>query len=336
MSSAVISAPRMVLRPWMINVGSLLVFALLIILSLSIGVADFSWSGLFQSLFGSSNQDSMLMVQSRLPRTLAIILTGISMSVAGLIIQVVLKNRFVEPSMVGATQSAMLGLLIMTLMFPASSLLFKMGAATVLSLLAMMLFMSLVHKLPPTEVMMVPLIGIVYGAIIEAVTLFIAYETNTLQIISVWRYADFSAVLAGRYELLWITGGLCVLAYFIADKLTIVGLGDNVALNLGVNRQAVMWLGFIMVAMMSAIVVATVGTIMFIGLIVPNIVSRLMGDQLRRSLPAVALLGACVALFCDIIGRSIRYPFEIPVATIFGVFGAAVFLWLLLRKPAYA
>ncbi|MBD7948501.1 iron chelate uptake ABC transporter family permease subunit [Psychrobacter sp. Sa4CVA2] len=326
---------RAVMAPWFINSASLIIMGLLVLLSLSIGVADFSWSGILQSLIShSANSDSSLMLVSRLPRTIAIILTGIAMAVAGMIIQVVLKNRFVEPSMVGATQSAALGLLVVSLLFPASALIIKMGVATIAALFGMMLFMLLIHRIPPTDFLMIPLIGIVFGGIIEAVTTFIAYQTESLQMLSVWQFGDFSGVLAGRYELLWLTGVLCVLAYIIADKLTIIGLGDNIALNLGISKRHVTWIGVGMVAMMSAVVVVTVGMIPFIGLVVPNIVSRLMGDKLRRSLPAVALLGASAVLLCDIIGRSIRYPFEVPVATVFGVVGTVLFLWLLLRAPA--
>lgn len=323
------------LSPWVINTASFVIMGMLVLLSLSIGVANFSWSGLLQSLINhNANADSSLMLVSRLPRTIAIILTGIAMAVAGMIIQVVLKNRFVEPSMVGATQSAALGLLVVSLLFPASALIIKMSVATITAGLGMMLFMLLIQRIPPTDFLMIPLIGIVFGGIIDAATTFIAYQTETLQMLSVWQFGDFSSVLAGRYELLWLTGGLCVIAYIIADKLTIVGLGDNIALNLGISKRQVTWLGVGMVAMMSAVVVVTVGMIPFIGLVVPNIVSRIMGDKLRRSLPAVALLGASAVLLCDIIGRSIRYPFEVPVATVFGVVGTVVFLWLLLRAPS--
>lgn len=323
------------LPPWAINSASFLIMTLLILLSLSIGVADFSWSGILKSLINhNTNADSSLMLVSRLPRTIAIILTGIAMAVAGMIIQVVLKNRFVEPSMVGATQSAALGLLIVSLLFPASALIVKMSVATIAAVIGMMIFMLLIQRIPPTDFLMIPLIGIVFGGIIDAATTFIAYQTETLQMLSVWQFGDFSSVLAGRYELLWLTGGLCVIAYIIADKLTIVGLGDNIALNLGISKRQVTWIGVAMVAMMSAVVVVTVGVIPFIGLVVPNIVSRIMGDKLRRSLPAVALLGASAVLLCDIIGRSIRYPFEVPVATVFGVVGTLVFLWLLLRAPS--
>ncbi|WP_019673241.1 ABC transporter permease [Psychrobacter lutiphocae] len=322
------------LTPTVLNVLSFVLLTALVLTSLSLGVADFSWQGLWQALTQQADSsDLQLLLVSRLPRTIAIILTGASLAVAGMILQVVLKNRFVDPSMVGATQGAGLGLLLVSLYLPSGSLITKMLLATVCAILGMILFMRLIKYLPATDILMVPLVGIVFGGIIEAITTFIAYQTESLQLLSVWRFGDFSTILAGRYELLYITAALAFIAYLLADKLTIVGLGDAIAINLGVNQRAMTWFVILTVAMISAVVVVTVGAIPFVGLVVPNIISRLMGDRLRRCLPAVALLGSSLVLLCDVIGRGIRYPYEVPVATVFGVVGAAVFLWLLLRKP---
>ncbi|AUX61507.1 iron chelate uptake ABC transporter family permease subunit [Simonsiella muelleri] len=310
---------------------SLILTFCLFIGSLSVGVANFSWANLFS---GSLNDSSQIMLISRLPRTFAIVLTGASMGVAGMIMQILLKNRFVEPSMVGASQSAILGLLLMTLLLPAAPLLAKMSVAAVASLCGMLLFMALIRKLPPTAQLLVPLVGIIFGGVIESVYTFIAYETEMLQLISVWQSGDFSGVLLGRYELLWITGALAIGAYLIADQLTIVGLGETVAVNLGINSNVILWAGLVIVALITSLVVVTVGNIPFIGLVVPNIVSRIMGDKLRAGLPAVALLGAALVLLCDVIGRVIVFPFEIPVATVFGVLGTVLFLGLLMRQPA--
>ena len=304
---------------------SLILTFCLFIGSLSVGVANFSWANLFS---GSLNDSSQIMLISRLPRTFAIVLTGASMGVAGMIMQILLKNRFVEPSMVGASQSAILGLLLMTLLLPAAPLLAKMSVAAVASLCGMLLFMALIRKLPPTAQLLVPLVGIIFGGVIESVYTFIAYETEMLQLISVWQSGDFSG------ELLWLTGALAVGAYLIADQLTIVGLGETVAVNLGINRNVILWAGLVIVALITSLVVVTVGNIPFIGLVVPNIVSRIMGDKLRAGLPAVALLGAALVLLCDVIGRVIVFPFEIPVATVFGVLGTVLFLGLLMRQPA--
>ncbi|ULJ69084.1 iron chelate uptake ABC transporter family permease subunit [Wielerella bovis] len=308
-----------------------LLTAILFIASLSVGVASFSWAQLFS---GSLNDSSQLMLISRLPRTFAIVLTGASMAVAGMIMQILLKNRFVEPSMVGASQSAALGLLLMALLAPSAALMLKMSVAAVAAMVGMLIFMALTRKLPPTAQLLVPLVGIIFGGVIESVATFIAYEYDMLQLLSVWQSGDFSGVLLGRYELLWLTGIMAILAYVIADQLTIVGLGDSVAANLGLNRNAILWIGLTIVALITSLVVVTVGNIPFIGLVVPNIVSRLLGDKLRASLPAVALLGASLVLLCDVIGRVIVFPFEIPVSTVFGVLGTALFLFLLFRQPA--
>ncbi|PSJ80036.1 ABC transporter permease [Neisseria iguanae] len=318
-------------NPFSLNLTSILALIVLFFISLSVGVASFNWKNLFDM------SDSMQLIWvSRLPRTFAIVLTGASMAVAGMIMQILMRNRFVEPSMVGASQSASLGLLLMALLAPSAALLVKMSAAAVSAMVGMLVFISLIRRLPPTAQLMVPLVGIIFGGVIESVAVFIAYETDMLQMLTVWQQGDFSGVLLGRYELLWLTGALAVFAYLIADQLTIIGLGETVSVNLGLNRNTILWSGLITVALITSLVVVTVGSIPFIGLVVPNIISRLMGDKLRQSLPAVALMGASLVLLCDIAGRLVVFPFEIPVSVVFGVVGTVLFLGLLLRKPAHA
>lgn len=304
-----------------IQVVLLVVFTFI---SITVGVADWQWSDFFKT--DGSND---LFFISRLPRTLAIILTGATLAISGIIIQILLKNRFIEPTMIGATQSASLGLLLLLLYFPAAPILLKMSVASLTALLGMLLFLLILKRLPPTNQLLIPVIGIIFAGIIEAVATFIAYETDTLQLLNVWIHGDFSAVLLGRYELLWLTGIMAIIAYMMADQLTIVGLGKTISFNLGLNYQQILWSGLVIVALITSMVVVTVGTIPFIGLIVPNIVSRLCGDSLRKNLPTVALMGANLVLLCDILGRVIRYPYEIPVSTLFGVIGTLVFLYLL-------
>lgn len=304
-------------------------FMLLIVLSaisLTTGVADFHWS----QLFADPAQMQLLLI-SRLPRTLAVLLVGATLGIAGMVLQIVLKNRFLEPSLIGATQSAAVGILMVSLLFPATSLLWKMSFATVTALIGMAIFMLLLRHLPPHQQLMIPLVGIVFGNIIEAGTTFVAYQTDSLQLISVWFSGDFSGVLAGRYELLWLTAVLAVLVYVMADRLTIAGLGQHISTSLGVNYRQMTWLALIVVAMITAVVVVTVGQIPFIGLVVPNIVSRLAGDRLRQNLPTIALLGANLMLACDILGRTLNAPYEIPISTIFGIVGTLLFLYLLFK-----
>ena len=315
-------------RPSQINLVNYLLLPILIIISISIGAANFHWG----SLFNDSEVISLLLY-SRLPRTIAIILTGATLAVAGMVLQIVLRNRFLEPNMVGATQSAALGVLLVSIYYPQAPQLTKMSCASVAALVGMTLFILLFRRLPAQRQIIIPLIGIIYGSIIEALVNFIGIETNTLQLLSVWFAGDFSAVLAGRYELLWLTGIMTIVIYVLADRLTIAGLGQNISISLGVNYVRMMWIALFTVAMITAIVVVTVGQIPFIGLVVPNIVSRLAGDRLRQNLPSVALLGANALLICDIIGRTIDPPYEVPVSMIFGIIGTIVFLYLLFKRP---
>lgn len=303
-----------------------LFLVLLFLLSISVGVADFQW----RDLFTHTEQLELLFI-SRLPRTLAVVLVGATLGIAGMVLQIVLKNRFIEPSMIGASQSAAIGILIVSLMFPATPLIMKMSFATLSALIGMGIFMLLLRRFPPHQKLMVPLIGIVFGNIIEAITTFVAYETDSLQLLSVWFSGDFSGILAGRYELLWLTAGLAVLVYIMAEQLSIAGLGQNISTSLGINYRQMTWFALIVVAMITAVVVVTVGQIPFIGLVVPNIISRLAGDRLRQNLPSVALLGANLVLLCDIIGRVVNAPYEVPISTIFGICGTVVFLYLLFR-----
>lgn len=312
----------------MFSLNRLLFFILLILslVSMTTGVAHFQWSHLF-----TQPEQMQLLLISRLPRTLAVILVGATLAVAGMVLQIVLKNRFIEPNMIGATQSASLGILLVSLCFPVSSLFFKMSIAALSALIGMGIFILLLSRLPPHQQLMVPLVGIVFGNIIESIATFIAYETDSVQLLSIWTSGDFSGVLAGRYELLWLTAALAIAVYIMADQLSITGLGKNISTNLGINYQQMTWIALIIVAMISSVVVVTVGQIPFIGLVVPNIISRLAGDRLRQNLPCVVLLGASIVLSCDILGRIINAPYEVPISTVFGIIGTLLFLYLLFK-----
>jgi len=197
-------------------------------------------------------------------------------------------------------------------------------------------FLALVQRLPPTEPLLVPLVGLVYGGILGAVMVFIAYQADLLQYVDVWMLGEFSGVMRGRYELLWIAGIAALVSYLIADQFAILGLGRDMSLSLGLNHRQVMALGLLCVSVVSALTVVTVGMLPFIGLVVPNLISRRLGDNLRVTLPVTALLGGVFVLACDILARVIRHPYEVPVGTVFGVLGTVAFLWLIYARPRHA
>jgi iron complex transport system permease protein len=320
--------------PLRLLILAVVVTILLALASLFIGVSDVSLAGLLSTSL--EDRPMQVLLISRMPRTLAIILSGIAMAVAGLVMQMVVRNRFVEPSTAGTTESASLGFLAATLFFPGWPLMGKMLVAAAFAVAGTALFLRILRAVPLRDVMLVPLVGIMLGGIIGAIASFIAYRFELLPSLLAWTMGDFSGILRGRYELLWIGLGCAVLAYIAADRFTVAGMGRDVTTNLGLNYQQVMVLGLVIVSLVSAVVLVTAGSIPFLGLIVPNLVSLLVGDNMRLTVPWVAVTGAGFVLACDIVGRVVRFPYEIPISVVVGVVGSAIFLYQLLRTRRHA
>lgn len=308
--------------------GCLLLLAAGAAVSLLVGAGDVSLGAL---LAGDPHAWELVRL-SRLPRTVALLLAGAATAVAGVVMQMLVRNRFVEPSTIGTTESASLGLLAVTIWAPALSMPGKIAVGSLAAVLGTLLFLGVLRAVPIRSVVTVPLVGIMLGGVVGALAAYLAYRYDLMQTLSAWLTGDFSGVMEGRYELLWLVGAMALVVYLVADRFTVVGMGRDVATALGLGYRGVMALGLAVVAVSSAVVVVTVGALPFLGLVVPNVVSMLVGDNLRRSLPWVAVLGAALVLVCDVAGRLVIRPYEIPIGVVMGVVGAAVFLWLLLRK----
>lgn len=303
----------------------------LVFCSLFVGVSRIS----LVELWHDPEMREVLFV-SRFPRTAALILAGSAMSVAGQIMQMLTQNRFVEPSVAGTTQSAGLGLLLIMIISPAAPIMVKMGVASLFALFGTALFMLLINRIQMKSSLMVPLAGIMLGAVFSAMTTFLAMQHDLLQSLGGWESGDFSSVMQGRYELLWGVGVITVVAAIIADRFTVSGMGRDFSVNVGLDYRRVQLTGMAMIAIISGVVIVVIGVLPFLGLIVPNVVSMIFGDNLRRTVPWVALLGALLVISCDIIGRLIIYPFEIPVSALLGVLGAMVFLMLIIKGKRHA
>ncbi|QHP80747.1 ABC transporter permease [Pectobacterium odoriferum] len=304
--------------------------ACMIVVSLFVGAGQLN----MQAVWNDPEMRDIFFI-SRVPRTLALLLAGSAMSVAGLIMQLLTQNRFVEPSLAGTTQSASLGLLVVMIAVPGATIFTKMVVASLFALAGTFLFMMLLQRIVLKSALVVPLVGIMLGAVISSITTFGAMYFDLLQALGSWESGDFSGVLQGRYELLWLVGALTLAACWIADRFTVAGMGREFSVNVGLNYRQVMLMGLSIIAIVSGVVVVVVGSLPFIGLIVPNLISMMMGDNVRKTIPWVCLLGGGLVLCCDIISRVIRYPFEIPVSVILGVIGAAVFLLLLLSQKRH-
>ena len=309
------------LLDWKLGAGVVLVLALLAA-SLMVGQYD---------ILGTEDGWEMFRA-TRVPRTIALVLAGAAMAMSGLIMQMLTQNRFVEPTTTGTTEWAGLGLLASFLLFPDGSVMTRMLLAVGAAFVGTMVFFAFLRRVTLRSSLVVPIVGIMLGAVVSAVSTFIALQTDLLQSLGVWFAGSFTSVIAGQYEILWVVLLVVIAVFFYADRLTAAGLGEDIATNIGLNYNRIVLVGTSLVAVATGVVTVVVGNLPFLGLIVPNIVSMLRGDDLRSNLPWVCLTGIGVVTLCDLLGRIVIAPFEMPVSVILGVVGAAVFIALIVGR----
>ena len=269
---------------------------------------------------------------TRVPRTVSLMLTGAAMSILGLVTQLVTQNRMVEPTTTGTIEWAGLGLVIVYILFPAPTLVMRMTGAIIFSFTGTMIFFLFLRKVKLRSSLIVPIIGMMLGAVISAISTFVGLVFQLTQSVSNWFIGSFASVQIGRYEYLWLIVAITVVIFLYADKLTLAGLGEDVATNLGANYNKIVILGTGLISLAVGIIAAVIGNLPFLGLIVPNIVSMYRGDELRSNLPWVCVLGMGAITLCDIISRTIIMPFEVPVSLILGTVGAVTFIVILLKR----
>ncbi|OCA94871.1 iron ABC transporter permease [Actinobaculum suis] len=269
---------------------------------------------------------------TRFPRTAALVLSGIAMSLAGLVMQLLTQNKFVEPSTTGTTEWAGLGLLIVMLLWPDASVVTRMLGSIIFAFAATLIFLLFLRRVTLRSSVIVPIIGMMIGAVVSSISTFLALRFDVLQNLSTWFQGSFAPMVRGRYEPLWIALVVTVLIFLLADRLTVVGLGSDVATNVGLNYNAMMLAGTAVVAAASGVVTVVVGNLPFLGLIVPNVISLVRGDDLRSNLPWVCVGGAATITACDLLSRTLIAPFEIPVSLILGILGSAVFVLLIVSR----
>jgi len=309
-----------------------LLFVCLACASLFVGVQDLS----LLQLFHLTDEQMNTLFSSRIPRLISIVLAGMSLSLCGFIMQSMTRNKFVSPTTAGTMDWAKLGILTAMLVFTQASPLMKMAIAFLFTLAGNLLFLKILRHIKVNDTIYVPLVGLMFGGIVSSISTFIAYKYDLIQNVSAWLQGDFSLIVQGRYELLYVSVPLLIIAYLYADRFTVAGMGESFAVNLGLTYKRVMTVGLVIVSMITSVTILTVGMLPFLGLIIPNIVSIYRGDHLKKNLPHTALLGAIFVLICDVLGRVIIYPYEISVGLMVGIIGSAIFLYMLLRRKRYA
>ena len=303
-------------------------FAMLCVASLLTGARQLEWS----QLFSPSGDAWLTLTASRLPRLAALVLTGVGLSVCGVILQHIVHNKFVEPATTGGLDAAKLGLLVSLVLAPSAGTPGRMLFALVFCFAAGLVFVLIIRRIQFKSTVLVPVIGLMYGGVLSAIAEFYAYRNNIMQSMQGWLLGDFSRVVQGSYEIIYLILPIVALTYLYAHRFTVVGMGEGMATSLGLNYPATVALGLLLVAVTVSATVITVGSIPFVGLVIPTLVALRYGDNLGRTLPIVALGGASLLLVCDILGRLLIYPFEVPIGLTAGSVGGMLFLALLIWR----
>lgn len=303
-------------------------FAILCGASLLVGARQLAWS----QVFSLSGDAWLTVTASRLPRLAALVLTGVGLSVCGVILQQIVRNKFVEPATSGGLDAAKLGILASMTLAPAGGAMRRMLFALVFCFAASLVYVAIIRRIKFKNTVLVPVIGLMYGSVLSAVAEFYAYRYNILQSMQGWLLGDFSKVVQGNYEIIYLILPIVALTYLYAHRFTVLGMGEGVATSLGLSYSATAALGLMLVAVTVSATVITVGAIPFVGLLIPNLVALHHGDNLGRTLPIVALGGASLLLACDILGRLLIYPFEVPIGLTAGSVGGVLFLVLIIWK----
>lgn len=307
------------------------ILILLSTISLFIGVTNINIKDIFNSDFYKIE----VLLISRVPRLVSIIVAGIGLSISGLIMQQISRNKFVSPTTAATVDFAKLGILTSMLIFTSASTIERMIIAFIFSMVGTVIFMKMTKKIKFKNIVFIPLLGMMLGKVVNSITTFFAYKYDLIQSISSWMEGDLSMIMKGSYELLYLSIPVVIIAFLYANKFTIAGMGEDFSISLGLNYNSVVNIGLGIVALISSVTIITVGNIPFLGLIVPNIVTMYMGDNLKSTLYHTALVGPIFLLVCDILGRVIIFPFEISIGLMVGVIGSIMFLYMIARRLAH-
>ena len=298
------------------------------LLSLFVGVSSLSINDIV-----ALNPDKIkLLMISRVPRLVSILVAGAGLGVSGLIMQQISRNKFVSPTTAATTDFAKLGILVCMMWFSGASQMTQMLIAFVFSMAGTILFMTMMKRIQIKNIIFVPLVGMMLGKVVGSITAYFSYKYDLVQNLSSWMEGNLSVIMAGNYEMLYLSIPVVLLGFIYANKFTIAGMGEEFAINLGLNYKAIVNIGLGVVALITSVTLITVGNIPFLGLIIPNMVSLYVGDTLKNSLYHTVLMGPIFLLVCDILGRLIIYPFEVSIGMMVGVIGGTLFLIMILRR----
>lgn len=297
----------------------------LTVISIYVGPLDVS----LQGILNKDHQMLHTLLYSRIPRTLSVILSAASLGISGLIMQKISSNRFVSPQTAITQDATKFGVLISLLLNFNNTM--RILFSILIAFISSLGFFKLIKKIKVTDPMLMPLLGIILGSMIEAFTSLIAQRYDMVQPLNGIFSKGFTSIFSGGYEILFINCISIIVAYVYFKKFVIISLNDSTAKNLGIDTKTVINIGLLLISIMTTLVSLSVGNIPFVGLLIPNLVSLMFDDSSQGLFLDTLLYSVCYLLLCDIVSRTLIYPYELPVSLISGVLGASIFIIVLIR-----
>lgn len=307
-----------------------------IVISVSLGAKNIEFSTILQSIFTDSNDVNVKIVRDvRIPRAIAAALVGGFLSVAGAIMQGITRNPIAEPSVMGITQGA-------TFMIAVSFVLQRIYPKLIISSFGLMIFAFLgasisgllvyfissrsARKVDPVKL---ALAGTALGTLLISLAMGIAMYFNLSQQLSFWISGGLVSAKWEGVRLLFIVGGVGLIgAILMSPKITILSLGEEVAIGLGQKTNTVRFISLIIVILLTGASVSVAGNIVFVGLIVPQILKGIVGADYKYIIPGSMILGSVLLVYSDIMARMINPPYETPIGSLTALLGVPVFIYL--------
>ena len=311
-----------------------------ILLSISLGAKNIDIQTIIGSIFSDYDDINTKIIRDiRIPRALAAALVGGFLAVSGAIMQGITRNPIAEPSVMGITQGATFMIavsLVLQRIYPNlvldsfAKMIFAFLGASISGLLVYFVSSRSVRKVDPVKL---ALAGTAMGTLLISLAMGISMYFNLSQELSFWIAGGLTSAKWQGVNLLLIIGGIGFIAsLIIAPKITILSLGEEVAIGLGQRTNLVRLVSLIIVIALTGASVSVAGNIVFVGLIVPQIIRGIIGSDYKYIIPLSMLFGSVLLVYSDILARMINPPYETPIGSLTALLGVPIFIYLVRKE----
>ena len=308
---------------------SLLLLVVGLVLAVRLGSVHIAFSDLFNSIFNYSETLELMLVRDvRIPRALSVLMTGGILGVTGAMIQGVTRNPIAEPSILGVSQGATLVIAIFYAAGIGITTKNVMIASFIGALITGLIVLGFISKKANNNsIAKILLAGTAMSTFFVSLTTVIGLLTNQSQMIGFWVSGGFRNATWADFKLIFIVGiiGL-IITMILSPKINILNLGDDVAIGLGESPEKIRFITLMVMIPMIAAAVAVGKNIAFVGLIIPQVVRKILGEDYRKNIPCSFLLGAVLLTYADIAARMLFNPYETPIGVFTAIIGIPFFI----------